>query len=320
VVKKGDLLFVIDPRPFEAALAQAKAQVTQAEAQQARTEAEFQKQKELYDKKVVSQRDYDNALQMNLSNVAAVDVAKASLQQAQLSLEFTKIVAPVDGIASVANVSIGDLVGPSSGVLMTVSTVDPIKAKFPLSEQEYLTYAKAMTDAMAMPLGERQSRGELILANGQTFAEKGKFLSVDREVNIKTGTIGLEVLFPNPGNVLRPGQFARVRASLDTLPAALLVPQRAVAEMQGSYSLAVIAGDGKAEIRPVKVGERVGSEWIISEGLKAGEKVVVEGLQKVRAGAPVVARPWTPPAPPNAASAPDAAGAKSATESKPEAK
>lgn len=317
VVKKGDVLFLIDPRPFEAAVAQAKAQVTQAQAQQGRTEAEFQKQKELFEKKVTSQRDYDNALQMNLSNIASIDVAKASLEQAELSLAFTKITAPVDGIAGISNVGIGDLVGPTTGVLLAISAVDPIKARFPVSEQEYLKFSKELTTAMATPLADRQARSELVLADGKVFPEKGTFYSVDRQVSVKTGTIAIEVLFPNPGNLLRPGQYAKVRAVMETQLGALLVPQRAVMEMQGSYSVAIVNADGKAEIVPVKVGERVGSLWVIMQGLKAGLKVVVEGVQKVRSGAPVSVKPWTPPTPPAPAAAPEA---KPAAAAKPEAK
>lgn len=301
VVKKGDVLFLIDPRPFEAALAQAKAQVAQAEAQQARTEAEYQKQKELYDKKVTSQRDFDNATQNNLANVANVDVAKASLQQAELNLAFTKVTAPVDGIAGIANVGIGDLVGPSTGALTSISTVDPIKAKFPISEQAYLNAAKELTEAMAQPFAERKGIAELVLADGKVFPERGRLFSLDRQVAVKTGTIAIEVLFPNPDNILRPGQYAKVRATVGTETGALLVPQRAVIEQQGSYSLVIIGADGKAEIIPVKVGERVGSLWIITQGLKPGLKVVVEGTQKVRSGAPVNAKPWSPPATPTPA-------------------
>ena len=316
VVKKGDVLFLIDSRPFEAALAQAKAQVTQAEAQQGRTEAEFQKQKELFDKKVTSQRDFDNATQSNLANLANIDVAKASLQQAELNLAFTKVTAPVDGVTGIANVGIGDLVGPNTGALTSISTVDPIKAKFPISEQAYLNAAKELTTAMAKPFAERTGIAELVLADGKVFPEKGRLFSLDRQVSVKTGTIAIEVLFPNPGNLLRPGQFAKVRAVVGTHAGALLVPQRAVTEMQGSYSVAVVGADGKAEVRPVKVGERVNSLWVISEGLKPGEKVVVEGIQKVRSGAPVNAKPWTPPATP----APAAPDSKPVGEAKPEVK
>jgi membrane fusion protein (multidrug efflux system) len=316
VVKKDDVLFLIDPRPAEAALAQARAQVAQAEAQKGRTEAEFQKQKELYDKKVTSQRDFDNATQSNLANVANVEVAKAALQQAELNLAFTKVTAPVDGIAGVANVGIGDLVGPSTGVLLSISTVDPIKAKFPISEQAYLNAAKGLTAAMAQPFAERAGIAELVLADGRVFPEKGRLFSMDRQIAVKTGTIALEVLFPNPGNLLRPGQFAKVRAVVGDQPDALLVPQRAVMEMQGSYSVAIVNADGKAEIVPVKVGERVGSQWVITQGLKAGLNVVVEGVQKVRTGAPVSAKPWTPPGTP----VPAPAEAKPAAVPQPEAK
>jgi membrane fusion protein (multidrug efflux system) len=297
-VKKGDVLFEIDPRTFEAALAQAKAQLAQAEAVQGRSGAELQKQTELFQKKVTSQRDFDTATQNDLANKAGVEAAKAGVEEAQLALGFTKITAPVDGVVGIANVGIGDLVGPGSGDLASMSTVDPIKARFPISEQEYLGYAKQLTGLMDTPLADRKPRSELILADGSTFREKGTFYSLDRQVSVKTGTITVEVLFPNPGNVLRPGQYAKVRAVVGDQPGALLVPQRAVTEMQGSYSVAIVGADGKAEIVPVKVGERMGSMWVITQGLKAGLKVVVEGVQKVRTGAPVNAKPWTPPGTP----------------------
>jgi membrane fusion protein (multidrug efflux system) len=303
LVKKGDVLFEIDPRTFEASLAQAKAQFAQAEAVQGRSGAELQKQTELFQKKVTSQRDFDTATQNDLANKAAVEAARAQVEQAQLNLDFTKITAPVNGVVGIANVGVGDLVGPSTGDLASMSTVDPIKARFPISEQEYLGYAKQLTALMDTPLADRKPRSELILADGSVFREKGTFYSLDRQVSVKTGTITIEVLFPNPGNVLRPGQYARVRAVVGDQPGALLVPQRAVMEMQGSYSVAVVGADGKAEIVPVKMGERVGSLWVVTQGLKEGVNVVVEGVQKVRSGMPVVAKPWTPPGTPAPATA-----------------
>jgi membrane fusion protein (multidrug efflux system) len=293
LVKQGDVLFEIDPRTFEAALAQAKAQYAQAQAVQGRSGAELLKQTELFEKKVTSQRDFDTATQNDLANKAAVAAAKAQVEQAQLQLDFTKITAPVSGVVGIANVGIGDLVGPGTGELAAMSTVDPIKARFPISEQEYLNYAKQLTSLMDTPMADRKGRSELILADGSVYREKGTFYSLDRQVAVKTGTITVEVLFPNPGNILRPGQYAKVRAVVGDQPDALLVPQRAVMEMQGSYSVAIVGADGKAEIVPVKVGERVGSMWVITQGLKAGLKVVVEGVQKVRTGAPVNAKPWT---------------------------
>jgi membrane fusion protein (multidrug efflux system) len=295
VVKTGDVLFEIDPRSFEAALAEARAKFAQTQAQQGRTDAEFLKQKELYDKKVTSQRDFDVATQNKLANTANAEAAKANVDQAEINLAFTKITAPIDGLAGIAKPGIGDLVGPSTEDLTTVSTLNPIKAVFPISEQEYLRAAEALnakdseaTSALSL---------ELILADGSVWPDKGKFSVAGRQVDVRTGTVLIETLFPNPGNILRPGQFARVRAVTKTRKGALLVPQRAVAELQGSYQVALVGADNKAEIRPVKVGERVGQMWLIEEGLKPGDRVVVEGIQKVREGMPVAAKPWTSPTP-----------------------
>jgi membrane fusion protein (multidrug efflux system) len=295
VVKSGDVLFEIDPRSFEAALAEAKAKLAQAQAQQGRTDAEFLKQKELYDKKVTSQRDFDVATQNKLANTANAEAAKANVDQAEINLAFTKITAPIDGLAGIAKPGIGDLVGPNTEELTTISTLDPIKAVFPISEQEYLRAADQLnakdseaTSALSL---------QLILADGSVWPQKGRFSFAGRQVDARTGTVLIETLFPNPGNILRPGQFARVRAVTRTQKGALLVPQRAVAELQGSYQVAVVGTDNKAEIRPVKVGERVGQMWLIEKGLKPGDRVVVEGIQKVREGMPVEAKPWTAPTP-----------------------
>ncbi len=295
VVKAGDVLFEIDPRPFEAALAEAKAKLAQAQAQQGRTDSEFLKQKELYDKKVTSQRDYDVATQNKLANAANAEAAKASADQAEINLSYTKITAPIDGLAGIAKPGIGDLVGPSTEELTTVSTLDPIKAVFPISEQEYLRAAEALnaknseaTSALVV---------ELVLADGSTWPHKGRFSVAGRQVDVRTGTVLIETLFPNPRNILRPGQFARVRAVTKTQKGALLVPQRAVAELQGSYQVVLVGAGNKAEIRPVKVGERVDQMWLIEKGLKPGDRVVVEGIQKVREGMPVEVKPWTSPTP-----------------------
>ncbi len=302
VVKTGAVLFEIDPRPFEAALAQAKAQLGQAVAQRDKFESEFQKQKQLFAQKVTSQRDFDIALQNSLANAANAEAAKANADQAEINLAFTKITAPIDGLAGIAKPGIGDLVGPGTDDLTTISTLDPIKAVFPISEQEYLRAAEQLNAKNSEAIAALVA--QLILADGSVWPEKGKFSAVGRQVDQRTGTVLVETLFPNPGNILRPGQFARVRVVTRTQKGALLVPQRAVAELQGSYQVAVVGADDKAEIRPVKVGERFGQMWLIEQGLKPGDRVVVEGIQKVREGMPVDAKPWAAPTP--VAEAPEA--------------
>lgn len=307
IVKKGDVMFEIDPRPFEAALAQAKEQLEQGKATQLATQAEADRNKELYDKKVISDKEYTNKVQNNESNIAKVRALEAGVEQAKLNLEFCKVKAPVEGIAGISQAQVGDLVGSASNALLTsVSTLDPIKVLFPISEVEYLAATDRLQEALSKPLEQRPESIELILADGKTFAHKARLLSVDRQVNAATGTILVTAVVANPGSILRPGLFARARIVAQKLEGAVVLPQRAVMEIQGSYQVGVIGADGKAEIRPVKVGPREGSDWVIESGLKAGEKVIVEGLQKVRTGAPVSAKPWTPPAP-KTASAPAAA-------------
>ena len=297
VVKKGDILFEIDRRPFEATLAEAKSQLEQAKAVQLASQAEADRSKELFDKKVISEKEYINKTQLNESNRAKVEAFKSSVEQAQLNVQFCTVTAPVDGIAGIAQAQIGDLVGTGNSIVLTsVSTVDPIKLLFPVSEVEYMDAAKRLQANLAKPLDQRAELIELILAGGKTFEEKARLLSVDRQVKASTGTILVTALLKNPGNILRPGQFARARIVADTLKDAVVVPQAAVMEVQGSYQLALVGSDGKAEIRPVKVGPRTGTDWVISSGLKAGEKVIVEGTQKVKTGGAVEAKPWTPPA------------------------
>jgi membrane fusion protein (multidrug efflux system) len=298
VVKAGDPLFEIDPRPFEAALAQANADLAKAQAQQTTAELTEKRQTQLFASKNVSEQDRDVAVQNNIAAKATVGAAKAAVDQAQLNLGFCKITSPVDGIAGIARPGIGDLVGPGSDALTTVSTVNPIKASFQLSEQGYMKVADKVNAAASG--GATQARPaslELILADGSVHSQKGKISAVNRQVDVRTGTIQIDSLFPNPDNLLRPGQFARVRAVTSTKKDALLVPQRAVAELQGNYQIAVITPEGNAEIRPVQAGERVDPMWLIDKGLKPGEKVVVDGFQKVREGMPVNAKPWTPPVP-----------------------
>jgi membrane fusion protein (multidrug efflux system) len=304
-VKKGELMFEIDPRTFRAALDQAKGQLAnaeqqlaQAEANQVKAQLDVNRYVPLAKEQAVTQQDLDNAVQANLAAQAQVraakgqiDAAKAQVDAAQLNLGFTKVVSLIDGIAGIAQAQIGDLVGPTS-LLTTVSTVDPIKVYFPVSERGYLDYMKENPDAAKRAAQEKQLGLQLILADGSLYPHKGTFSFADREVDVKTGTLRLQGLFPNPGNILRPGQFARVRAITTTRKGALLVPQRAVTELQGSYQVAVVGNDNKVSIRPVKVGERVGTEWIIEEGLKPGEKVVAEGTQRVKAGVTVDPKPF----------------------------
>ena len=303
-VKKGELMFEIDPRTFRAALDQAKGQLAnaeqqlaQAEANQVKAQLDVNRYVPLAKEQAVTQQDLDNAVQANLAAQAQVraakaqiDAAKAQVDAAQLNLGFTKVVSLIDGIAGIAQAQIGDLVGPSS-LLTTVSTVDPIKVYFPVSERGYLDYVKENPDAAKRAAQETQLALQLILADGTLYAHKGRFSLADREVDVKTGTLRLQGLFPNPGNILRPGQYARVRAITTTRKGALLVPQRAVTELQGSYQVAVVGNDNKVSIRPVKVGERAGTEWIIEEGLKPGEKVIAEGIQRVKAGMTVSPKP-----------------------------
>ena len=362
-VKKGQLLFEIDPRPFQAALAQANgqvaqyegqleqanSQVTQAEAQlaqansqllqaqarlaqaqanQVKTELDVNKYRPLAEKKAVTQQELDNALQANVAAKAQVDAeaagvetaraqlanaraqigtakagvatakgqlenAKAAVTTATLNLGFSKIISPIDGIAGMAQAQVGDLVNTSSNPLTTVSTVDPIKVYFTLSEQEYLHYSKPLLGAAEQSGSLDQLELELILSDGTTYPEKGRFYFADRQVDPKTGAIRIAGVFPNPNNVLRPGQYGRVRAVTNVKEDALLVPQRAVSELQGTYQVAVVSIDNKISFQPVKVGERSGSMWVIEDGLTANDVVVAEGTIKVRPGMIVKPKPFS---------------------------
>lgn len=296
VVKKGDLLFQIDPRPFEAALAQAKAALTQAEASAQQAEMIARRNLDLFSRKTISELDRDNAVQQATAARANVEAQSAAMKQAQLNVDFTAIRSPVDGIAGLARAQVGDLVGPDSGVLTTVTTVDPIKALFTVSDQRYVAYTHRWADnPEARAEHERQLEYELILADGSRFPHKGRLFAVDTEVDVRTGSQQIVALFPNPGNLLRHGQFARVRLRSEIRKGALLVPQRAVTEIQGTHQLAVVGPENKVEIRPVKTGRRINQQWIIEEGLKPGERIVVEGVQKARAGVTVNPKPWTTP-------------------------
>ncbi len=291
-VKKGDLLFEIDPRPYQAALDQARGQLQQAEAALGKAQIDVNRLAPLAKEKVVSQQELDNAVQALLGNQAAVAAARAQVAQAELNLSFTKVRAPIDGLAGFAQAQVGDLVA-ANVPLTAISTIDPIKVNFSVSEQEHLEWFRQHPDPVERAAIERNIELALILADGSDYPSKGKFSFADRQVDVKTGALRVQGLFPNPGSVLRPGQFARVKAATRTARGALLVPQRAVTELQGSYQVAVVGGDNRVHIRPVKVGERIGPLWIIASGLKPGDRVVAEGVQKVKEGLLVNPRPFT---------------------------
>jgi membrane fusion protein, multidrug efflux system len=342
LVTAGQLLFEIDPRPFQAALDEAKAtlaqaegrlaeansqlleaqaQVLRSEANQGRTQLDVNRYTPLAKAGGVTEQDLDNAVQANLAAKADVEAAKAKVEtgkativsakaavaagkaavvNAELNLGYTKIVSPIAGIAGIANAQLGNLVNAGGDRLTTVSTMDPIKVYFTASEQSYLRYLRDHPSQT-----EREARRvlldlELVLADGNVYPRKGRILFVDREVDPKTGAIRLAGVFPNPANQLRPGQYGRVRTVLETRKNALLVPQRAVVELQGSYQVAVVGDGNKVSIRPVNVGDRSGSMWVIEDGLKAGETVVAEGLQRVRPNVVVNPKPFVspPPSPP----------------------
>jgi membrane fusion protein (multidrug efflux system) len=305
-VRKGQLLFEIDPRPFQAALdqaegqeAQAKAALANAQAVQRRTELDVNRYTPLAKEQAASQQDLDNAVQNNLAAIATVETARAQIktseataETAKINLEFTRLVAPIDGIAGQAQLQVGALVNPSSGPVTSVSTVNPIKAYFTVGEPQYLAWRKRFPSEASRLEADKNLHLQLILADGSTYAHEGAFYFADRQVNEGTGAIRLAGLFPNPDNILRPGGYGKIRAVIRLQKDALLVPQRAVSELQGGYQVAVVDGSNKVNIRTVKVGDRVGSEWVISEGLNRGERVVAEGVQKLHAGAPVNPRPY----------------------------
>jgi membrane fusion protein (multidrug efflux system) len=290
LVRKGQILFEIDPRPFQAALEQAKGELAIAEGQLYTARANLQKIRPLAAANAVSKKDLDDAIGREASSRAAVQAGKAAVQKTQIDLSFTRITSPINGIAGIAKAQLGELVGKAGGPeLTTVSTVNPIKVYVPISEQEYLRFRR---DESKKSSQEDQDNLEMVLADGSVFPHKGRLSFADRQVDTGTGTIKIATLFPNPGNLLRPGQFAKVRALIDTQKGALLVPQRAVNEIQGRYQIAVVGPEDKVDLRWVKVGERTGNLWVIAEGLQPGERVIVEGLQKVKPGMTVTTKPY----------------------------
>jgi membrane fusion protein, multidrug efflux system len=295
-VKKGELLFQIDPRPFVAALDQAKGELQQAQATLLGVELDAKRAAELFQQKVISEQEYTNKTQLYQTKLAAVTAAQAAVEQAQLNLDYTKVTSPLNGIAGQQQAQIGDLVGTGTNqVLTTVSQIDPVWFYLPISEQGYWEFADRFKEIMAIPESKRPELVELILADGSVYPHKGKFAFLNRQVDPKTGTIQIAISFPNPELTLRPGQYGMARAKIQTIPNALLIPQQAVSQLQGNNQAAVVNPDGKAEIRAIKVGETYQNMVQVTDGLRAGEKVIVEGFQRVRQGLPVSAKPYTAP-------------------------
>lgn len=332
-VKKGQLLFQIDPRPFQAALDQSRAQLAQsqgqlaqahaqlsqadaqvavAEANQRRTQLDVDRYTPLAEQQAITQQDLDNATQYNMAakaqvqvaraqvetaraqitaTEAAVQSAKAAVETAQINLGFTHLTSPIDGIPGIAQLQVGALVSPASGVITTVSTLDPIKVYFTASEQEYLDFARRFPTAELREADLKQRELELVLADGTPYSHKGKFDFADRQVDVRTGAIRLAGLFPNPGNNLRPGQYGRVRLPR-VQPGVILVPQQAIMELQGTRLVAVVDSSNKVNVRPVQLGETVGKDWVVRQGVKPGDRVIVEGLQKVHQGMQVDPKPF----------------------------
>src|SRR5271157_3363679 len=305
-VKKGQLLFEIDPRPFQAALdqaegqlAQAKAMLANAQAVQGRTELDVNRYIPLAKEQAASQQDLDNAVQNNLAAKATVATAEAQIktgeaavETAKINLDFTRLTAPIDGIAGQAQLQVGALVNLSSGPVTSVSTVDPIKVYFTVGEPQYLAWRRRYPTETSRLEADKKLHLKLILADGSMYPYEGTFYFADRQVNEGTGAIRIAGLFPNPDNILRPGGYGKVRAVIRLQHDALLVPQRAVSELQGGYQVAVVDADNKVSIRTVQVGDRVGNQWIIADGLKPGERVIAEGVQKVRPGMQVNPKPF----------------------------
>jgi RND family efflux transporter MFP subunit len=283
LVHKNQILFKIDPRPFQAVLDQAKAQLAQAEAQLGKTDLDVKRDTPLAREKAIAQSQLDNDIQADQAAKAAVQAAQAAVAQAELNLEFTNVRSLIDGVAGIANGQVGNLVSPQTP-LTTVSQLDPIKVYFVASEQQYLDFVRRNPTVAAREATQKHLELELILADGSVYPRRGRFYAADRQVDIQTGAIRLAGVFPNPDGILRPGQYGRVRFVAYVLPNAPLVPQKAVTELQGNYQVAVVGNDNKVDLRTVKVGDRTGNMWVIEEGLQPEEQVIVEGIQKVRSG------------------------------------
>jgi membrane fusion protein (multidrug efflux system) len=274
-VRQGQLLFEIDARQVQSQLQQAQANMAQAQSNLDKANRDVARFEPLAAQHAISQQEVDNARSAQSAARATVGALRAAVENARLNTSWTHVTSPISGVAGIAQAQVGNLVGPQT-VLATVSKVDPIRVLYQISEQEYLQHQK--DPAM------RNAELELVLADGSVFPQKGHISLSGRDVDVKTGTITVVGLFPNPGNLLRPGQFAKVRAATSTHRGALLVPQRAVNEMQGIYQVAVVGADNKADVRTVKLGDRIGSMWLVEEGVQPGERVIVEGFSRVKPG------------------------------------
>jgi membrane fusion protein, multidrug efflux system len=290
-VHKGQLLYEIDPRPFVAALDEAKAQVAVAVAQRTEAENNVTRDRPLAEQHAIPQKQLDTDISTLAANVAQVNAAQASMVQAELNLAWTKVSSPINGLAGTSNSNVGDLVGTTTK-MTTVSDINPIRAYFNISESDYLSKARSISQAVRGGAQGPSYPVEFIQANGTPFPAKGKIMLVSREIASQTGTIQIAADFPNRDGILRPGGFGNVRIETGMTKGALLVPQAAVIEVQSMYQVVVVTPDNKATFRPVKVGDRVGTNWIITDGLKPGEKVIVQGFMKVRQGTPVSPKPY----------------------------
>lgn len=293
-VKQGDLLFEIDPRPFQAIVDQARAKLAQDQAALGLTELDVKRYTPLAREQAISQEQLDDAVQSNLQAKAQIVSDQAIIETAELNLGFTKITSPISGIAGLANAQLGDLVGPNSSVLTTVSTVDPIRAYFNIDEQFYLTLARENIASPSPVTNENNIELQLILSDGTVYPSPGRWFFISRQEDVNTGSLQVAALFDNPDSILRPGQYALIRAKTRTLKGALLIPQRAVTELQGSYQIAIVGADNKVHLQTVQVGEQSGSDWVINNGLKANDRVVAEGTQKVKEGTEVDPQPYNP--------------------------
>jgi len=291
LVKKGDLLFEIDPRPFQASLDQSQADLATAEANLSRTDTDVVRDTPLAAQNAIPQKQLDNDLAAQAAAKAQVEAHKAAVQQSMLNLDWTKVYSPIDGIAGTANSQVGDLVGTTTK-MTTVSTVNPIRAYFSIPENTYLQFAAKISDALRGVQGRVPLAVEYVQANNVPYPDKGRIILVNREIAAQTGTIQFAAEFSNPDAILRPGGYGQVRIQTGMNKGALLIPQRAVIEVQSIYQVATVGTDNKVAFRPVKVGDKVGQNWIITEGLKPGEKVIAQGFQRVREGMPVNAKPY----------------------------
>jgi membrane fusion protein (multidrug efflux system) len=306
LVQGGELLFQIDPRQFQAALDQAQGQLGRAQAALGKAEIDVKRYTPLAAEGAVSQEELDNAIQARAAGRAEVDSAKAAVEQARLDLQWTEVRSPITGVAAIATAQVGDLVSPATP-LTNVSQLDPIKVTVPISEADYMRFASQREKSEAEGDAPPRRSLELILAGDVRYPERGTVSVAGLAVSETTGTIDVQGIFPNPKNLLRPGQYARIRAVTDSLPGALVIPQRAVRDLQGVSQVAVVAADDKVSFRNVQLGPATGSDYVVKEGLQAGERIVVEGLQKIRDGmvvAPVPAQ--TPPTAADTHAAPEA--------------